>query len=45
MKQRTPTSFLFRVWTKAHGHPLRLSALRPMWHELRRVMREHARER
>jgi hypothetical protein len=32
-------SFLFRFWVKLHGRPLRLSELRPLWHETRRFVR------
>ncbi len=31
-------SFLFCLWVKAHARPLRLSELRPLWHEVHRYL-------
>jgi hypothetical protein len=40
MKAKDLRSFLFRLWIKLHGRPLRLSELRPLWHEVGRFLRE-----
>jgi hypothetical protein len=40
MVNRSLASFLFRFWVKLHSRSLRLSELRPLWHEVRRFVRD-----
>lgn len=37
MTNRYLVRFIFRLWVNLHTRPLRLSELRPLWREARRV--------